>query len=300
MTIAAAPASLKLSLGRRTLWRFERMLVRRRLSLEEGLSGRVPALPPLPDGAAGYQLNAVPVAALDGLKAAFPGLRIFVRQRYRRRFAALDRDFETYLGGFSAKTRSTLRRKVRKLENWEVLSFRTPDDMSDFHSQAREVSARSYQERLLGAGMPDGEETLSEIRALAGRDAVRGWILYVDGRAAAYLYAPAEGDSLIYAHLGYDPDFASFSPGTVLQFEVMRQLMAERRFAWFDFTEGDGQHKRLWATASLDCADLLLLKPTPANLFAGHALNGFDGAVALARRAAGALGLERVVRARLG
>jgi CelD/BcsL family acetyltransferase involved in cellulose biosynthesis len=300
VTIAAAPASLKLSLGRRTLWRFERLLVRRQLSLEEGLSGCVPALPPLPDGAAGYQLNAVPVVALDGLKAAFPGLRIFVRQRYRRRYAALDGDFEAYLAGLSPKSRSTLRRKVRKLEPVDVRAFRSPEDMALFHRHARAISARSYQERLLDAGLPDGEAALSEMQSLAGRDSARGWILNIEGRPAAYLYAPAEGDTLIYAHLGYDPEHSHLSPGTVLQFEVMRQLMAERRFGWFDFTEGDGQHKRLWATGSLDCADLLLLKPTPANLFAGHALNGFDGAVALARRAAGALGMEKVVRARLG
>ena len=79
-----------------------------------------------------------------------------------------------------------------------------------------------------------------------------------------------------------------------------QQLMAERRFRWFDFTEGDGQHKRLWATAAIDCADLLLLRPTAANLFAGHALGGFDKSVALVKRAARALKIERVVRKRIG
>jgi hypothetical protein len=300
VTLAATPASLKLSLGRHTLWRFERLLVRRRLTLEEGLAGLLPALPPLSQGAAGYQLNAVPAAALDRLEAALPGLRAFVRQRYRRSYAALDRDFEAYFAGFSAKGRSTLRRKVRKLEPRAVRTFRTRDEMAAFHHDARAISARSYQERKLEAGLPDGAEALAQMRALAGRDAARGWILYVEERPAAYLYAPADGDTLIYAHLGYDPDFADLSPGTVLQFEVMRQLMTERRFRWFDFTEGDGQHKRLWATGSIDCVDLLLLRPTAANLLCGHALGLFDHLVAGAKRAVAATRLERVVRARLG
>ena len=127
-------------------------------------------------------------------------------------------------------------------------------------------------------------------------DQVRGWLLFVDGRPISYLYAPAEGDTLIYAYLGYDPDFADFSPGTVLQLEAMRQLMEEGRFRLFDFTEGEGQHKRQFATGGVDCVDLLLVRPTLANLLAGHSLNGFDRAVALARRAVHSLGIEGAVR----
>ena len=82
----------------------------------------------------------------------------------------------------------------------------------------------------------------------------------------------------------------------MLQLEAMRQLMDEGRFRLFDFTEGEGQHKRLFATGGIDCVDLLLVRPTAGNLLAGHALGGFDGAVALAKRAAGALGLSRALR----
>lgn len=298
MTLAATPSSLKLVVGRRTLWRFERLLVRRRLTLEEGLAGSMPTLPPLPEDAAGYQLGAVPVAQLASFESTLPDLCPFIRQRYPRSYASLDGDFDTYLAGFSAKSRSTLRRKVRKLAPLDVRCFGTAEEMAVFHDDARIVSAKSYQERTLGAGLPDS--ALEEMLSLASRDAVRGWVLYIGGRPAAYLYAPAEGDTLLYAHLGYDPEFAQLSPGTVLQHEAMRQLMAERRFRWFDFTEGDGQHKRLWATDSIDCADVLLLRPTVSNLLAGHLVTGFDKGVALAKRAARALKLERVVRARLG
>jgi GNAT acetyltransferase-like protein len=300
MTIAAEPSSLPLRIGRRTLWRFERPLVRRRLTLDEGLAGRLPPPAPLPEGAAGYQLSAVPAAMLDELRAALPGLRPFVRQAYARSYAMLEGDFDSYLAGLSAKSRSTLRRKVRRLEPLDVRTFRTPAEMDEFHRDARAISALSYQERRLDAGLPDGADALARMRALAAEDAVRGWILYIEGRPASYLYAPAEGDSLVYAHLGYDPAFAELSAGTVLQYAAMRELMAERRFRRFDFTEGDGQHKRLWATGAIHCVDLLLLRPTVANLVAGHALTGFDGAVARARGLARRLGLERVVRARLG
>jgi hypothetical protein len=74
------------------------------------------------------------------------------------------------------------------------------------------VSALTYQERLLDAGLPAGPEALERMRALARRDQMRGWLLFVDARPISYLYAPAEGDTLIYAFLGYDPEFAELSP----------------------------------------------------------------------------------------
>ena len=166
----------------------------------------------------------------------------------------------------------------------DLRCYRTAEDMEAFYEQARAVSALTYQERLLRAGLPEGPEELAEMRALAARDQARGWLLWLDGRPISYLYAPAEGETLLYAFLGYDPAFAALSPGNVLQLEVMRQLMDERRFRRFDFAEGEGRHKALFATGAVDCVDLLLLRPTFANLAAGRALTLFDGAVELAKR----------------
>lgn len=298
--MAASDIALPLRIGARTVGHVRRRLVRLRLNLEEALSGRPPALPPLGPQDDGYLVSALPASLADAL-ARQTGLRPFVRQRYQRSYARLDLGFEAYLAGFSAKSRSTVRRKVRKLEKrsggaLDVRSFRAPDEMVRFHAEARALSAQTYQERLLDAGLPDGPEALAEMQALAGADRARAWLLKVEGRPIAYLYAPAEGETLIYAHLGYDPDFAEYSPGTVLQFEALRELMDEQRFALFDFTEGDGQHKRQFATDGFDCLDLLLVRPTLANLAAGYALSAFDGAVALAKRgvvAGGGAGLKR-------
>ncbi|MDQ8756402.1 GNAT family N-acetyltransferase [Sphingosinicella sp. LHD-64] len=304
MAPSAIPVTLPLRVGARTLWRFRRPLIRTHIGLAAALTGEVPRLAALPSGAEGYLITALPAHLVAPLRAALPELHGFVRQHYSRHHADLRIGFDAYLAGFSAKTRSTLRRKVRRLADrsggaLDLRAYRAPGEMAEFHRLARQVSARTYQERLLDAGLPEGSEALTRLEALARRDAVRGWVLLVDDEPISYLHAPAEGEVLLYAHLGYDPDFADFSPGTVLQVEAMRQLMGERRFAWFDFTEGDGAHKRLFATGSIDSVDLLLLRRTPANLLLGRTLDGFDHAVRFAKRAAGATGMERLVRGAL-
>lgn len=295
----SAAIALPLRIGARTVWQIRRRLLRVSVSLDQALAGKAPSLPET-DGD-GYLIASLPAAALPGLLAGQTRLKPFLRQRYRRFYARLDVGFDAYLAGFSAKSRSTLKRKVRRLAErsggaLDIACYRSAAEIETFYRHARAVSALSYQERLLRSGLPDGEAALAAMRDLAARDAVRGWILFLDGRAISYLYAPADGATLIYAHLGYDPACADLSPGTVLQAEAMRQLMAEGRFRLFDFTEGEGQHKRLFATGEVECVDILLLRPTLANLLAGWALNGFDAAVAKVKAAVLALRLEGLAR----
>ena len=296
---AAAPdTGLPMRVGARTLWTLRRRLLRRRVTLQEALASEPCRLPPLGERDDGYMITGLPVDAVERLGDEAQGLHRFVRQRYRRSFARLDCSFDTYLAGFSAKSRSTLKRKLRRLADRsggavDVRCYRTEREIERFHPLARTVSMQTYQERLLRAGLPDGPEALAQMRALARSDRVRAWLLFVDGRAVSYLYAPAEGTTLVYAYLGYDPEFADYSPGTVLQTEAMRQLMDEGGFRLFDFTEGDGEHKRRFATGGVDSVDLLLLRPTAGNLLAAHALGGFDRAVEAAKTVCRKLGVLR-------
>lgn len=288
----ASEIALPLRIGARTLLTLRRRLVRCGMSLAEALDGQPPALPPLKPFDDGYLLTSVPTAQLDLLIRWHRDLKSFVRQRYARRYARLDQDFDDYLAGFSAKSRSTAKRKLRRFAEQsggtiDLRCCRTEAEVEAFYAAARSVSAKTYQELRLNAGLPAGDAALAEMRALARVGKARGWLLYLGGAPIAYLWAPAEGETLIYAWLGYDPAFADLSPGTVLQLEAMRALMVERRFRLFDFTEGDGQHKRLFATDAVECVDLLLLRRAARPLAAGYALTGFDGAVALAKRLAG-------------
>ncbi len=292
--------ALPFRIGARTLFTLRRRLIRCRLSLEEALAGTRPALPPLEAGQHGYLVTALPETMLPRLVEG-SGLRAFVRQRYRRYFARLDQSFDDYLGSFSTKSRSTCRRKLKRFAERsggaiDVRAFATEAEMADFHRAARAVSALTYQERLLDAGLPDGPDALEAMCTLARAGRARGWLLQLDGRPIAYLYAPAEDSTLIYAYLGYDPDFADLSPGTVLQLEAMRLLMAERAFSLFDFTEGEGQHKKQFSTGAVDCVDLLLVRPGFANLAVGHLLNGFDAGVAASKRVVRAIGADSLIR----
>lgn len=183
--------------------------------------------------------------------------------------------FEAYVATFSSKSRSTLRRKVRRFEDASggLLDFRearTPEDFDAFLPLAATVSSRTYQARLLDCGLPEAEDFRVETEALARRDAVRGYLLCLNGEPAAYLYCPVHDGIVTYAFVGHDPRHAELSPGTVLLYLALERLFGERRYRLFDFTEGDGAHKRLFATHTRRCADVYVLRRSRRTLLAAR------------------------------
>lgn len=296
MTATAVP--LRFQVGARTLAAIPRRLVRVPLSLDAALSGAAPALVPLPDEADGYIITSLPESALP--EAAAAGLLSFARQRYTRYFVDLTAGEAAWRAGLSGQTRSTLKRKARKLAEasggtFDIRAYRTAGEIAAFHPIARAVSAKTYQERLLGAGLPIDPIAVRRLIAEAGADRVRAWLLFLGGEAVAYLACTADGDTLRYDHVGHDPAHAALSPGTVLMDHALRGLFGDC-FARFDFTEGEGQHKRVFASGGVACCDLLLLRSTLANRAMVVAIRGFDGVMALGKRWAETPLLRRMAR----
>ncbi|GMV31384.1 MAG: hypothetical protein AMXMBFR59_35090 [Rhodanobacteraceae bacterium] len=229
----------------------------------------VPPSEPRLGAAVGYMLRALPVTdTLPRLTLSGGWLR-YVTAQYTHCYIDLSIGMDAYRAKFSGKTRQTIMRKVRKFEehcggtlDWRA--YRTPDELREFYRMAREVSARTYQEQLLDAGIPSNAEFVTQMLHLAARDEVRGWLLFDRGRPVSYLYCPSDEGTLVYAYLGYDPAYMKLSVGTVLQWLAVEQLYAEGRFTFFDFTEGQSEHKRLFATHELRCANVIFVRHTAA------------------------------------
>ena len=112
----------------------------------------------------------------------------------------------------------------------------------------------------------------------------------------AYLQCPIEGGVARYQYLGFDPEFARWSPGTVLQYLVLEKLFDEGALRIFDFGEGEGPQKAFFATGSISCADIYYLRPTARNRSLTQLHATFDGISAGAGRLLDAVGLKRTVK----
>lgn len=298
--MTARRVDITFTVGSRRLLAVPRQLNTVRYSLEQLLAGEALVFDDPADGGDGYRVLSAPVAALETMDRRttrlIGGLRC-----YRRHYIDMTGDFTGYLARFSGKTRSTFNRKRRKLAELAggaltVEAFSAPTEIERFFAEAIPLSRRTYQARLLDAGLPESDAARAAAQVLAAADQLRAFLLRIDGRAIAYLYLPLEGDTVVYAFLGYDPDYAQYSPGTVLQLDALERLFAERRYRYFDFTEGEGAHKAMFGTDMVEACSFFLLKPGIRNRLLLRSLDGFDRCIAAARHLASESGLLTAAR----
>jgi CelD/BcsL family acetyltransferase involved in cellulose biosynthesis len=218
--------------------------------------------------------NSCPVAGPLPRLSIRHGCIRYRRSQYRHYYVDLSGTFEDYLARFSPKTRSTVQRKVRRFvkatngENY-FREYRTPEEMDAFFVDARKVSEKSFQERLLGQGLPDTPEFQAELKQAAAEERVRGYILFLDSVPVSYIRGPITDDRIIlYDHVGYDPKYQELSVGTVLQYFVIESLFRDGRLSFYDLCVGEGEHKRTFATDSKWCADILFFRPRPTLIVA--------------------------------
>lgn len=268
MTWTAKTVRLNFRLGELTLWRVELPFMVH--AGDEGESDPAMSFDQWPASIRGALLRSHPADEPLLRRTTLPDLIRYVPQQYERYTIDLGGTFDEYLQKFSSKSRSTLKRKVRKFTEHcggtlRCEAYRRADEMETFHRLGRKVSVGTYQEQLLHAGLPAEDSFRNEMKELASQEGVRAFILFDGDQPVAYLYCPVTDDVLQYAYLGYDPEYRPWSPGTVLQYCALESLFAEGRFKTFDFGEGEAPHKIFFATSSVRCADIHYFRRTLRN-----------------------------------
>lgn len=182
-------------------------------------------------------------------------------------YVELSGSFEDYLKKFSTKPRQNLMRSVRRFlerdpgrNGCEV--YTAPDAMARFHAEALAISQQTYQTRLLDSGLPAEADFRCEMVAAAERGEARGYLLRDGARAIAFAWCRRQDERLIYDIVGYLPECASLSPGTVLLYLILQDLFRDGSFAILDFGPGEAQYKSMFATHRQSFADVYLFRPT--------------------------------------
>lgn len=295
---------MKLQLGDRTLLATHVWLQVREVGFDDETPPVAEPVPPsdsLQAGSQGFLIRSLRIIGKQPVLRRRHDYLCYVPSQYPRYYIDMRMSLEEYKSKFSSKTRSTLNRKVRKYAEhcggdipWKV--YKEAGEMLEFFQLARTVSRMTYQERLLDAGLPDSKEFLREMEQLAQQGRVRGFILFHQDQPVSYLYCPVINGVLIYAFLGYDPRYMNFSVGTILQWLAMECLFEERSFRFFDFTEGESEHKKLFATHNIQCANVFFLRRSLRNFFLVHSQKGVDHLSRLVGETLDQLGMKVAVR----
>jgi CelD/BcsL family acetyltransferase involved in cellulose biosynthesis len=175
--------------------------------------------------------------------------------------------FEDYWRSrFSAKTRNTILRKLRLLENEAPgrVDFRIYTEacqVDAFLRSAEEVARRSYQWRRGYHVVKETGRERRRLEHLARRGQWRGYLLFVRDEPCAYCLGTVYGRKFDYDVPGYDERMARLSPGTVLLYRILEDLFASGMADELDFGAGPAEYKRLFATSNPSVVYLSLYPP---------------------------------------
>lgn len=117
--------------------------------------------------------------------------------------------FAEYTSKFSAKTRKNRERELRHLEQKgpvRLQCYRSPVEVEPFLATAGAISGRSYQHKLLQAGLREPARLRPRLQTAAARGWLRAYILWCGDAPCSFMLGYQYKRRYNYACIGYDPD----------------------------------------------------------------------------------------------
>jgi hypothetical protein len=148
--------------------------------------------------------------------------------------------FDEYMDSFSSKTRSTLKRKIRKFHHqlngdFEVIT--ESNQVDKFLELGEAISKTTYQWNV-GQRLNNDAATRENFVRAAEKGTLRCYLLYADGKPCAFMRGFLVNQIYQYDTPGFNPDYMKFSAGTVLLLNAMEDLISNTDCNTFDYGQG--------------------------------------------------------------
>jgi hypothetical protein len=136
---------------------------------------------------------------------------------------------DEFLKKISSKHRYWLRRLPKVLEKdhpgrIEYKIFTASSDVARLCEDCEEVASKTYH-RALAVGFTDDEPGRRRLMLWAEKQALRGYVLYIDGKPNAFWIGTRYASSFHLDYTGYHPDFKKYELGTILFMKMVEDLI---------------------------------------------------------------------------
>jgi CelD/BcsL family acetyltransferase involved in cellulose biosynthesis len=158
----------------------------------------------------------------------------------------LPETWEDYLGYLSKKDRHELRRKLRRLDangEWRSYSVTAPGEVAGRLGEFLQLMRSSKTDKAEFM-TPEREQFFHRItERMAELDLIRLYFLDLKGETVAASLCFDYGSSRLLYNSGYNPEFAYYSVGLLLNAMCLRDAI-EEGFEYFDFLRGPEPYKQ--------------------------------------------------------
>src|SRR5512138_434898 len=195
-------------------------------------------------------------------------------------YLVLPESFEAYLSQFRKKQRYNLKRQVRVLAEassnaLELCCIRDVVDVDRLIDCVGVVTERSWKSGTLAHAIPEIVKKPEYLADLPRKRLLHSYVLNVNGAPCAYVLGYLYNGIYHYANIGYDLRLASYSPGNVLLFLVVEDLIGKASASVLNFGISDAEYKRIFGNRHVRDASILLMRPSTRNRFCRAVHRGF-------------------------
>ncbi|MGD1154819.1 MAG: GNAT family N-acetyltransferase [Terriglobia bacterium] len=171
--------------------------------------------------------------------------------------------------GLSAKARKNLKWQAKQLLKSEAFSaqiacFRGSEEVDRMIRDVEYVARKTYQ-RGLGVGFVDNPEMRERLALAARKGWLRTYVLYLRNQPSAFCVGTAYGGTYYTDFVGYDPQYAKYSPGTFLLMRMFEEFCSDG-LQQVDFGYGVEGYKQRFGSCTWNEAKLRIYAPTARGL----------------------------------
>jgi hypothetical protein len=195
---------------------------------------------------------------------------LYLPEHYRNYYyVALPDSFETYRDSLKSKRRNNLTKKIKAIKGnfgkIELRSFETEHSVPSFIEEAIMVSKKSWQYQIIGQRIDNSIVSIENKMDLARRNIFYSFVLYGGDVPLAFSLGYRHNATYLGEEIAYDKDFADFSPGIVLMYLIIENLI-NNGIRRLNMGVGEGFHKYSLANRQIKDAAVLLLRKNPSNI----------------------------------
>ncbi|MCK5506785.1 MAG: GNAT family N-acetyltransferase [Thermodesulfovibrionia bacterium] len=189
------------------------------------------------------------------------------RQHY---LITLPETFEKFLLKFKRKKRYNLKRQIKSFQEFASGKLRLQrivslDQIDFFLKEATRVADNSWQKTALGMRINNNESLRKKYRDLAKRGIFRSYLLMCREEASSFVIGYQFQGVYHYIEIAYNRDYKKLSPGTVLLYMIIEDLIKFNPARKLNFGIGDAQYKRAFQTDMFEDVSVFLLNKTIFN-----------------------------------
>lgn len=170
-------------------------------------------------------------------------------------------DAQAYWSTWSKSRRKSFRNRLNRLAEVRTVRITEVGDVAGFLEAAHRISAKSWQARIYGVRVRNDRREQRLLAGLASLGFLRCYLLLVDDEPIAFEVGYQYRGYMHGAEAGFDLDHARQSPGNVLMYLEIMDLIAHRTPAVYDFGEGDAPYKQTFSTHTTFSANVWLMRP---------------------------------------